>query len=207
MKKHRGLFITFEKTAEGLGGTLQSLLLQKNIQKLGIEAVLTREPGGTPLGQELRKILLDPAAQLSKATSLFLMMADRSQHYKEVLKPTLFKRGGIVISDRYFDSSLVYQGSCEGWKTAFLLQLHHAATGLLLPDLTFVLDGKPYRELSAQDSYESKGAAYHAKVKAGMLYFASKSDRYVILNANQPKEVLAEQVLNIVKTRHPSYFE
>ena len=200
------MFITIEKTAEGLGGTTQCDLLHKNLTKLGIQAVLTREPGGTPVGRKLREIMLDPEAHLGKAAELFIMMADRSQHYKEVLKPTLLKRGTVLISDRYFDSTLVYQGSGGGWNTAFLTRLHQATTGSLLPDLTFVLQGTPYRELSSQDSIESRGAAYHARTKQRMLEIAASSDRYVLLNANQPKEVLAAQILSIIKERYPSYF-
>lgn len=205
MKKHRGLFITFEKTAEGLGGTTQALLLHKNLQKLGIQSVLTREPGGTHVGQKLREILLDPKAQLGKATELFILMADRSQHYKEILKPTL-KIGGVVISDRYFDSTLAYQGAAGGWKTAFLMRLHQATTGLLMPDLTFVLHGIPYRELNSNDSIESRGTAYHAMVKAKMLSLASESSRYILVDANQPLEALSQQILNTVKERYPNYF-
>jgi dTMP kinase len=134
------------------------------------------------------------------------MMADRSQHYKEVLKPSL-KEDKVVISDRYFDSTLVYQGSAQGWKTAFLLRLHHATTGMLLPDLTLVLDGTPHIDKSNGDRLERKGAEFHQRVRDGMLYFASKSDRYVIVNANQPEKVVAEQIWSIVKERFPKYIK
>lgn len=205
MRSHKGVFITFEKTAEGLGGTTQARRLHESLKGAGIENVLTREPGGTPLGQELRKLMLDPQYELSKAAELFIMMADRSQHYKEVLKPSL-KAGKVVISDRYFDSTLVYQGSAQGWKTSFLLRLHQATTGMLFPDLTIVLDGTPHRLLSTEDRLEGMGTDFHNRVKAGMLYFAGKSNRYVVLNANQTEEELAEQILKIVKERFPNLF-
>jgi dTMP kinase len=206
IRHHKGLLITFEKTAEGLGGTTQCHWLCENLLKAGIDTVLTRETGGTLLGQQLTKILKDPALDLSNATQLFLVQADRSQHYKEVLKPAL-KQGKVVVSDRYFDSTLVYQGSAQGWKTAFLLQLHHASTGMLIPDLTIVLDGKPHRELNTEDRWEGMGTSFHAKVKEGMLHFASKSDRYVIIDGNQDENVIAEQVLKLVKERFPKRFE
>lgn len=205
IKAHKGLLITFEKTREGLGGTTQSLLLYNNLIKLGIDTVLTKETGGTRLGQQLDKLLKDPSLELSNATQLFLVQADRSQHYKEILKPSL-KLGKVVISDRYFDSTLVYQGSAQGWKTEFLLRLHHASTGMLIPDLTIVLDGIPYKKLSDKDRWESMGTDFHTKVHNGMLYFASKSDRYVIVNANQSENIVAEQILTIVKDRFPKCF-
>jgi dTMP kinase len=205
IRHHRGLLITFEKTAEGLGGTTQCLKLFNNLLLAGVDAIATKETGGTPLGQQLTKILKDPTLDLSNATQLFLVQADRSQHYKEVLKPAL-KQGKVVVSDRYFDSTLVYQGSAQGWKTAFLLQLHHASTGMLIPDLTIVLDGTPHRELNTADRWEGMGAVFHAKVKEGMLHFASKSERYVIVDGNQDENIIAEQILKIVKERFPKRF-
>ena len=205
MRKHKGLLITIEKTAEGLGGTTQALHLYNSLLSAGIKTILTKETGGTPLGQLLTKILKDPTQDLSNATQLFLIQADRSQHYKEVLKPSLMQ-GKVVISDRYFDSTLVYQGSSQGWKTAFLMQLHHASTGMLLPDLTFVLTGTPYRELNTADRWESLGSNFHEKVKIGMLYFATKSERYVLVDGNQSENLIAEQILNVVKERFPKYF-
>jgi dTMP kinase len=203
LRSHKGLFITFEKTAEGLGGTTQARLLYQRLKGAGIETVLTKETGGTVLGEQLDKILKDPTLKLSLAAQLFLVEADRSQHYKEVLKPSL-KLGKVVISDRYFDSTLVYQGSGQGWKTAFLLRLHQAATGMLMPDLTIVLDGIPFRQLSTKDRWEGMGEAFHKKVKEGMLYFASKADRYVIINANRPEEAVADDIFHIIKERFGS---
>jgi dTMP kinase len=202
--QNKGLFITIEKTREGLGGTTLSQNLHEQLNRAGMETVLTKEPGGTPVGQKLRELLLSTEWELSNAARLFIQMADRSQHYKEVLKPAL-KEGKIVVSDRYFDSTLVYQGSAAGWKTAFLLRLHQAATGMLLPDLTIVLDGTPYRELG-NDALEGKGEEFHRKVHDGMLYFASKSDRYVIVNTNQSEETVTSEVLRIVKERFPERF-
>lgn len=205
MKSHKGLFITFEKTAEGLGGTTQTKRLTETLRNLQAEVILTREPGGTPTGEKLRQIMLDPTIDLAKSTELFLMMAIRGQHYKEVLKPNL-KQGNVVISDRYFDSTLVYQGAAQGWKTEFLLRLHHATTGMLMPDLTFVLDGIPHRSLRKEDRLESMGSNFHNKVREAMLYYASKSDRYVIVNANQSEDIVAEQILNTVLDRFPKHF-
>lgn len=205
MRKHKGIFITIEKSAEGLGGTTQSLRLERNMKRAGITTVLTKEPGGTQVGQKLRDIFLDPNLDLSKATELFIMMADRSQHYKEVLKPSL-KSGKVVISDRYFDSTLAYQGSGRGWKTAFLWRLHQATTGMLLPDLTIVLDDVPHRPLRKTDRMESAGKEFHKRIHDSMLHLASKSNRYVVLDANGSEDDLAEEILNLVKSRFPEVF-
>ena len=204
MRKYKGLFITFEKSAEGLGGTTQSLQLQENMKRAGINSVLTREPGGTQVGQKLREILKYEKG-LSRATELFLQMADRSQHYKEVLKPAL-KAGKVVISDRFFDSTLMYQGSGAGWKAAFLWRLHQATTGMLIPDLTFVLDGQPHRAMNENDNFEGRGEDYLRRVHDKILGLASKSNRYVILNGNQSIADLAEEIFNVVKTRFPEFF-
>jgi len=203
MRKPKGIFITFESTAEGLGKSTQAQRLYENLKSAGYDVVLTREPGGTELGKQIREILLTPRPkeqELSKATELFLYQADRAQHYKEVLKPAL-KAGKIVISDRYFDSTLVYQGNGRGWKTAFLWRLHHATTGSLLPDLTIVLDGTTYRQSPNEDRIEQLGEDFFAKVKRGILHLASKSDRYVVLDANVDETDLANQILAVVRER------
>lgn len=202
MRTHKGLFITFESTVEGIGKSTQAHLLAEALRKEGYEVVLTKEPGGTVLGQQLRNILLDPNSKLSKATELFLMMADRAQHYKEVLKPAL-KNGQIVICDRYMDSTLVYQGAGRGWKNAFLWRLHHATTGSLLPNLTIVLDGKPHinRAENNPDRFEREGTIFYSKVSQAMLHIASKSNRYVVLNGNVDADSLTQDILRIIHGR------
>lgn len=200
VRNHKGAFITFESTKEGIGKTTQALLLYERLNSAGYDVVLTKNPGGTEFGQKIRELLLHSSFKLSKATELFLFMADRAQHYKEVLKPAL-KEGKIVICDRYFDSTLVYQGSGAGWKTAFLYRLHHASTGSLFPDLTIVLDGTPYRELSQEDRFERLGGEHHKKLERSMLHLATKENRYVILNANQSQEELANKIIELVRTR------
>lgn len=166
----KGFMITFESTAEGVGKTTQARRLCEALREAGHDVLLTREPGGTDVGKQLREILLTPRAkeqELSKATELFLMFADRAQHYVEVLKPAL-KSGKIVVCDRFFDSTLTYQGRGRGWKTAFLYRLHQAATGGLLPDLTFVLDGTPHHENLNPDRFEREGSDFFEKVKRGI---------------------------------------
>lgn len=203
VRSHKGLFITFEGTSEGIGKSTQAELLTERLRNEGYEVVLTKEPGGTVFGQQIRSILLDPRnKQLSKATELFLFMADRSQHYKEVIKPAL-KDGRIVICDRYFDSTLVYQGAGRGWKSAFLWRLHHATTGSLLPDLTVILDGVPHinRAENNPDRIEAEGTLFFDKVRNAMLHLATKDKRYAVLVANVDEKMLNQQVMELIETR------
>lgn len=201
MRKTPGFFISFESTVEGIGKTTQSKRLAERLTAEGYDAVWTREPGGTPVGAKLREILLNPEYDLSKAAELLLMTADRAQHYKEVLKPAL-KAGKIVISDRYFDSTLVYQGHARGWKAAVLYRLHSIAAGALLPDLTIVLDGVSHRPIPNQDRFEMEDSTFSSKVKRGMLHLAQKDDRYVLMDANKVDETgLADQIWGVVQGR------
>lgn len=202
MRNHRGLFISIEGTAEGLGKSTQAQMLAETLRKDGYEVVLTKEPGGTVLGQQIRSILLNPNNKLSKATELFLFLADRAQHYKEVLKPAL-KDGKVVICDRFFDSTLVYQGAGRGWKFAFLWRLHHATTGSLLPNLTVVLDGKPHinRAENNPDRMEGEGTLFFDKVRNTMLYLTTKDKRYVVMDANVDAETLTQQIKAVIDER------
>lgn len=201
----RGVFITIEKTGDGLGGTTQSHLLYENLKRKGQKVKLTREIGGTAIGQKLREMVLDPSLELSSATELFLIMADRAQHYYEVLKPYL-EDGYFVISDRYYDSTLAYQGAGRGWKTELLNQLHHTSTGLLFPDLTFVLDGIPHRSRSQDDRFEKMDDSFYERVREKMLELVHSHHRYHLLNANIPQNQLSVQIFEEVKRRFPGYF-
>lgn len=203
--KKRGFFISIEKTKEGLGGTTQAQKLADNLREAGYEVILTCEPGGTKLGRHIRELLLhthySDKEGMSKASELFLFMADRAQHYKEVLKPGL-KSGAVVISDRYVDSTLVYQGSGRGWKSAFLLRLHHAATGSLIPDLTIVLDGSPHVPRDTSDRIEAEPDSYHERIARGMRHLVTKNpQRYEVVNANIPLDELAKQLFDLTIDR------
>jgi dTMP kinase len=193
MRSHKGLFITIEKTREGLGGTTLAANLAEELRSQGYEVVLTRESGGTPLGVQIRAILKDPNQKLSKATELFLQLADRAQHYKEVLKPGL-RDGKIVISDRYFDSTLMYQGAGRGWKTALLWRLHHATTGSLLPNLTIVLDGTPFRTLDNKDRFEMDND-FQVRAEQFLRYYATKDARFAVLDVDGDASTMLDRRL------------
>jgi len=133
------VFISFEGI-EGCGKTTQVHRLASRIEGLGISVVTTREPGGTPVGQEIRRILLDARNRhLSPLSELFLYEADRSQHVQDVILPAL-RDGKWVLCDRFFDATTVYQGYSRGLDMEMIALLNEAAAGGLRPDITFLLD-------------------------------------------------------------------
>lgn len=146
MTKHRwGLFITFEG-GEGSGKTTQARLLHEHLSGLGWEAILSREPGGTPLGDRLRKVLLDPtSAGMEPLAELLLYAAARREHVAKVILPAL--EGGVtVISDRFSDATVAYQGYGRGLDRALIGRLNRIACGDLAPDATILLDLGSARE-------------------------------------------------------------
>lgn len=194
MRKYKGLFITFEG-GEKTGKTTQADILADTLRDRGYSVVVTREPGAdTSVGRQIREILMNPQYKLSKATELFLFQADRAQHYKEILKPNL-KAGKIVICDRYVDSTLVYQGHVGGWSLPLLFRLHGAGTGMLMPDVTFILNGTRHQPLDLQDSYERRGETYHTDVKNSYLHLSSTHHRYYVVNSDLPPNEVADIIL------------
>lgn len=130
-----GLFIALEGT-EGSGKTTQLRLLQTRLEQLGYSVTPSQEPGGTPIGKDIRRILLDPAnSEMARETELLLMFASRTQAAAEIIRPALL-RGDVVLSDRWTDSSLAYQGAARGLGFPTVLALHRLALGGLEPDLT-----------------------------------------------------------------------
>ncbi len=130
-----GLFITFEGT-EGSGKTTQLRLLRSRLEELGIRVIPNQEPGATPIGKDIRRILLDPAnSEMASETELLLMFASRTQAAAEIIRPALL-RGDVVLSDRWTDSSLAYQGAARGLGFSTVTALHRLALGDLRPDLT-----------------------------------------------------------------------
>src|SRR4029077_18592466 len=134
----KGYFITLEGV-EGSGKTTQTALVADALRAAGDRVTVTREPGGTRAGEAIRAIFLDPAVSLHAAAELLLVLADRAQHVREKLKPAL-AAGEIVISDRYADSTVAYQGYARGFDLDFLRELNRLATDGIMPDLTVVLD-------------------------------------------------------------------
>ncbi|MDO8525801.1 MAG: dTMP kinase [Candidatus Omnitrophota bacterium] len=179
----KGVFITFEGP-EGCGKSTHSRLLRDFLKAGGYECLLTREPGGTRAGEEIRRVLLDSAgAEMSSLTELFLFEAARSQIVEELIVPSL-ARGRIVVCDRFTDATVCYQGYAGGVDLKSIDTLNAAATGGLKPDLTILLDidtvtGLGRAKSKGPDRMERKKLIYHKRVRAGYLKLAKKFPRRI----------------------------
>lgn len=190
-------FIVFEG-GEGAGKSTQSRALADYLEARGHRVRRTREPGGTPAAEAIREVLLDPAnAGLDDRAEALLFAAARGDHAARVIRPAL-ERGEIVISDRYLDSSVAYQGVARGLGAERVAELSLWATGGLLPDLTIVLDVDPALGLArvvGPDRLESEPLEWHARVRQGFLDIADASpDRYLVLDGSRPAEDLAVEI-------------
>lgn len=169
----KGIFITFEGI-EGCGKSTHSKLIFEYLKKLGYDCVYTREPGGTKLGEEIRKVLLSSnGVRISDLAELFLFEACRSQIVKEVIEPVLDKKK-IVICDRFGDATVCYQGYGGKIDIKVIKALNRISTGNLTPDLTILIDidtseGLKRARKKGIDRMESKDVAYHKRVRAGYL--------------------------------------
>ncbi|MFH9429887.1 dTMP kinase [Streptomyces sp. NPDC017615] len=187
-----GFFIALEG-GDGAGKSTQAEALAEWIRDKGHEVVLTREPGATPVGKRLRSILLDVSeAGLSHRAEALLYAADRAEHVDTVVRPAL-ERGAVVISDRYIDSSVAYQGAGRDLSPTEIARINRWATGGLVPHLTVLLDVPPEvareRFTEAPDRLESEPAEFHARVRAGFLTLAAADPgRYLVVDAGQEPE-------------------
>ena len=190
-------FIVFEG-GEGAGKSTQSNALADYLRARGHNVLCTREPGGTPAAEAIRAVLLDPAnAGLDDRAEALLFAAARGDHAARVIKPGL-ERGDIVISDRYLDSSVAYQGVARGLGAERVAELSLWATGGLVPDLTIVLDVDPALGLArvvGPDRLESEPIEWHARVRQAFLDIATEHpDRYLVLDGSRPAEDLAVEI-------------
>lgn len=198
--KPAGLFITFEG-GDGTGKSTQSKLLAESFIAADRAVVLTREPGGTELGQRIRDLVLHHRGAVDDRAEALLYAADRAQHIAEIVRPAL-ERGDVVIQDRYFDSSVAYQGAGRNMDPADIRQLSMWASRNLVPDLTVLLDLDEMvarERLNAAnkepDRLESEKAEFHAKVRRAFLEIAaSEPDRFLVLDATLPVSELAAQI-------------
>ncbi len=206
-----GFFISFEGI-EGSGKSTQVTLLAQALCSQGYEIVVTREPGGTAVGQVLRRLLLESSsAPLASGTELLLMLADRAQHVQEIVAPAL-RANKIVISDRFVDSTTAYQGYGRGVELALLTRLNAFACSGCMPALTLVLD-LPMAEglrrvrqrqsgTEGTDRFEAESVAFHERVRAGYLQVArSDPQRVCLLDAARPVEVIHQEILAVVQAR------
>ncbi|MGW3950829.1 dTMP kinase [Streptomyces sp. NPDC004752] len=202
-----GFFIALEG-GDGAGKSTQAEALAEWIRAKGHEVVLTREPGATPMGKRLRSILLDvSSAGLSHRAEALLYAADRAEHVDTVVRPAL-ERGAVVISDRYIDSSVAYQGAGRDLSPTEIARINRWATNGLVPHLTILLDVSPEtareRFTEAPDRLESEPAEFHARVRAGFLTLAaSDPGRYLVVDAGQEPEAVTTVIRHRLDTVLP----
>lgn len=207
-----GVFITFEGV-EGCGKSTQVKLLVEALHKAGRAVYVTREPGGTPIGEAIRGILLDPAnAAMCKEAEILLYAAARAQHVAEVIRPKLAE-GVVVISDRYADATTAYQGAARGFSPQQLSALHQLATDNLQPQLTVILDVPVADGLSrvlqrsidagtrAYDRLESESLEFHERVRTAYLQIAKENPQRVhVINGAQFVAEIHSEILSLVKS-------
>lgn len=208
------MFITFEGI-EGSGKSTQIQFLADFFKRAGRNCVVTREPGGTEIGTKIRSILLDSVnAGISFLTELLLYEADRAQHVEELIRPSL-KAGKIVVCDRFFDATVVYQGYARGGDLDFIDYLHGTILKGLKPDITFVLDCPVTTGLKRawtrianntdkikEDRFEKEALDFHEKIRRGYLSMAkAEPDRFFVIDATQARSVIHDTIVRIVKGR------
>jgi len=202
-----GLFITFEG-GEGCGKSTQSRLLLKKLEQQNVPVVLTHEPGGTALGNELRRALKRRwGSFISPQAELFLVAASRAQLVAELIRPAL-QEGKVVICDRFTHSTMVYQGYGRGLDFTAIQMVNNMATRNLNPDLIIFLDIPPEqglaRKRSLKDRFEMENSSFHRRVREGYLKIAAADpDRWLVIDASLPKGKIADTIWDKVIQLRP----
>ncbi len=205
-------FLTIEGS-DGSGKSWHIQWLHQYLRTRQIPSLLTREPGDTPLGKELRRLVLErgPNAPCREA-ELFMILADRAQHVRDVVRPAL-EEGSLVVSDRFTDSTLAYQGYGRGMDLDLLRRLNHEATGGTMPELTIILDCPAELALARagtrtdprsarEDRFEAEGVAFQRRVRDGFLKLAEADPgRCHVVNSEGPADDTQQQVRRIVEER------
>lgn len=199
----KGLFISFEGI-EGTGKTIQSKLLFEYLIEKGFQAVLTEEPGGTRIGRTIRDILLSiDNTEMTPVTELLLYNASRMQHMQEVILPAL-KKGMVVITDRFSDSTVAYQGYGRGLELNLINTIEHIVTGGLKPDITMLLDLdvtvglQRNKGINKEDRIELEDITFHKRVRDGYHALAAKEpERIHVIDASKSIERIHGSIKNI----------
>ncbi|HOK54490.1 MAG TPA: dTMP kinase [Armatimonadota bacterium] len=201
----RGFFITLEGP-EGSGKSTQVRLLADTLRNRGYDVLLTAEPGGDAVAQEIRAIVLHGKAEIVPEAELLLYLAARAQHVRHIINPAL-DEGKIVISDRYADSSFAYQGYGRGIDIESLRCLNDFATSGLKPDLTILLDVPVELGLKRQQDrnrFEAESVEFHQRVRNGFLKLAKQEpDRWVTIDASKEIEEVESLVIKVLEARFP----
>jgi dTMP kinase len=213
MPGRRGIFITFEGL-DGSGKSTQITRLAETLTGRGLDVLATREPGGSPIGERIRSILLDSrTAGLSPITELALMFADRAQHVEEVIEPAL-KAGKIVVCDRYTDSTEAYQGFGRQLGSQVVRDLHRTLCHDLWPDLTLLLESeldasvararnRNQSSRSSEGRFESEDAAFFRRVHQGFSEIARREANRVARIPSGTIQKVEAEVLKTVESRFP----
>lgn len=201
------MFITFEGS-EGSGKTIQIAQLAQSLRQLGYNILTVREPGGTPIGDQVRKVLLsNKNGEMHSRTEILLFQASRAQLVEQVIRPHL-DAGGIVLCDRYADSTLAYQGYGRGADLGELRSLIRFATGGLVPDLTLLLDVDVVQGLKRRSAdgdinrLDALTVDFYQRVRCGFQALAAAEPaRWVVIDANQTQAEVAQEIHKIVLLR------
>ncbi len=203
MSRAKG-FISFEGI-EGSGKSTQTKLLAEHLRSTGRNVIETVEPGGTAIGGKIRTLLLDPQNHMDPLTELLLYYASRAQHVKEVISPAL-KKDTIVITDRFTDSTVAYQGYARGLDMAIINTLNGIVVPETEPFLTILLDMdveeglKRNRKANKEDRFELETVEFHKRVRLGFHQIAKEDpDRVKIVDASRSTEEVSREVINIIK--------
>ena len=202
MKLNKGLFITFEGP-EASGKSSQILLLSKYLKKNKIPFIVSREPGGTDFAEKLRKLILDNKSTINNLEELLLLMAARSNHINEVIIPNL-KKGNIVISDRYADSTFVYQGYVNKFGIKRVQKLHKELLNNFFPDYTFIFKVNPeeiikrLKQRKVKNKYDKSNLLFHQKVIQGYKKIANPK-RYITVDASLSRDIIHKNIIEKLK--------
>ena len=198
-------FIVFEGP-EGAGKSTQIKRLESALRDHGIEPVMTREPGGTPASDAIRKVILDPDLNINPLTEFLLYSASRAQHVDEVIKPAL-EQNKVVISDRFFGASVAYQGYGRGLELDFIYNLTNRVTQGIQPDLVLLLDLDPQVGLERiaargqKDRLELADISFHQKVRQGFLEQAKANPHWHMIDALQTQDKVTEQIWQVISAQ------
>ena len=202
----RGKFITFEG-CEGSGKSTQLKLLSEYLERAGIDYVLTREPGGSPISEQIRKIILDGKnTDMSDGCEALLYAAARMQHLKDTVEPAL-ALGKLVICDRYVDSSLAYQGEARGLGAEYVAAINDLALKNYSPDLTVFLDISPDKAFirkhgaDKNDRMEMQGIDFHMRVYEGYKKLLEKYPRICAVDSSGNEREIHENVLSLLRSK------
>lgn len=210
-----GAFITFEGI-DGCGKSTQMRLVASELRELGLDVTTTREPGGTPLGQRLRAALLDVEEEVDPLTELLVFAADRAQHVRTVLRPTI-DSGGIVLSDRYADSTVAFQGAGRGFDSELVDEIVKLATDGLKPDLTLLFNlpvedcvartRRRHENKNTGDRIDAEDVEFHTRVRDAYLRIAAaEPGRVRVIDATgevqETQQKVKETVIAFLQSRN-----